>query len=86
MNVIIRYKKILSLDFQRQVLSLLVIFLDFDEVNIKYLSFDSSTNALVLPGSEDAFKDQMPIILKGLEDLDPSIRRRSLDLLYLMCN
>lgn len=63
-----------------------MIFLDFQEVNLKYLAFDSSTNALVLPGSEDALKDQMKIILKALEDLDPSIRRRALDLMYLMSN
>ncbi len=28
----------------------------FQDVNVKYLAFDSSTHALVLPGSEDAFK------------------------------
>jgi hypothetical protein len=58
-KVIIRYKKILSLDLQREILSLLVIFLNFQEVNIKYLAYEASTRALVLPGSEDAFKDQM---------------------------
>lgn len=47
---------------------------------------DASTNALVLPGSEDAFKDQMQVILRALEDLDPSINKRALDLLYLMAN
>ena len=85
-KVIIRYKKILSLDLQREILSLLVIFLNFQEVNIKYLAYEASTRALVLPGSEDAFKDQMREILNALEDLDPSIRRRALDLAYLMAN
>lgn len=28
----------------------------------------------------------MQVVLKGLDDLDPSINKRSLDLLYLMCN
>lgn len=56
------------------------------DVNIKYLAFDASTHALVLPGSEDAFKGQMSVVLGGLDDLDPSINKRSLDLLYLMGN
>ena len=85
-NVIIRYKRVISLSLQRQILSLLVIFLDFNEINVKYLAFDSLTNVLVLPGSEEALKAQTDKILNALDNLDPSIRKRALDLLYLMCN
>ncbi len=85
-NVIIRYKRVIMLSLQRQILSLLVIFLEFNEINVKYLALEALTNVLVLPGSEEALKAQMEKILKALDDLDPSIRRRALDLLYLMCN
>lgn len=86
MKVIIHYKRLIDINLQNQILSLIVIFLDFQEVNIKYLAFEASTNALVLPGSEDAFKGQMNVVLGGLDDLDPSINKRALDLLYLMGN
>lgn len=85
-NVIIRYKRVIDLDLQYQVLSLVVMFLDDEESNVKYLALDAMTNVLVLPGSEDALKEQLNKILAALNDLDVSIRRRALDLLYLMCN
>ena len=85
-NVIIRYKRVIDLDLQYQVLSLVVMFLEDEESNVKYLALDAMTSVLVLPGSEDALKEQLDKILAALNDLDVSIRRRALDLLYLMCN
>lgn len=85
-NVIIKYKRVIDLDLQYQVLSLVVMFIEDDESNIRYMALDMMTNILVLPGSEDALKQQIDKILAALDDLDVSIRRRALDLLYLMCN
>ena len=86
-RVVIRYKAVIELDLQYQVLSIVVLFLTtVNESNIRYLALDSMTNILVLPGAEDAMNEQLKQILKALEDLDMSIRRRALDLLYLMCN
>lgn len=85
-NVIIRYKTVIELDLQFQVLSLVVVFLDVQDPNVKYLTLDSMTSILVLPGSGDVMKEQFKKILESLEDIDTSMRRRVLDLLYLMCN
>ena len=86
-QVVIRYKSVIELDLQYQVLSIVVLFLTtVNEANIRYLALDSMTHILVLPGAEDAMNEQLKQILKALEDLDMSIRRRALDLLYLMCN
>lgn len=86
-QVVIRYKSVIELDLQYQVLSIVVLFLTtVNEANIRYLALDSMTHILVLPGAEDAMNEQLKNILKSLEDLDMSIRRRALDLLYLMCN
>lgn len=86
-QVVIRYKSIIDLNLQYQVLSIVVLFLTtVNEANIRYLALDSMTHILVLPGAEDAMNEQLKQILKALEDLDMSIRRRALDLLYLMCN
>ena len=85
-NVIIKYKRVIDLDLQYQVLSLVVMFIDDEESNIRYMALDMMTNILVLPGSEDALKEQIGKIFTALNDLDVSIRRRALDLLYLMCN
>ena len=84
---VIRYKAVIELDLQYQVLSIVVLFLTtVNDSNIRYLALDSMTHILVLPGAEDAMNEQLKQILKALEDLDMSIRRRALDLLYLMCN
>ena len=85
-QVIIRYKAVIDLDLQYQLLSLVVMFLEVQDVNVKYLALDSMTMVLVLPGSEDAMKEQFTKILEALKDIDMSSRRRALYLLYLMCN
>ena len=86
-QVVIRYKSVINLDLQYQVLSIVVLFLTtVKDANIRYLALDSMTSILVLPGAEDAMNEQLKVILGALEDLDMSIRKRALDLLYLMCN
>jgi AP-2 complex subunit alpha len=84
--VIIRYKAVVELDLQYQLLNYAVMFLEVDDPNVRYLTLDSMTAVLVLPRSGDALKDQFPRILAALGDVDTSVRRRALDLLYLMCN
>lgn len=74
-KLIIKYKKSVSLQIQEQVLSLLIIFMDFENPNIKYLAFDACQNALLLPGSQDALKGQMSVIFTSLDDKDQSICR-----------
>ena len=47
---------------------------------------ESMTRILVLPEADEALSEQLRAIIESLSDKDVSIRRRSLDLLYLMCN
>jgi AP-2 complex subunit alpha len=56
------------------------------EPNIRYLALEAMTRVLVLPGADEALNDQLKNIIASLKDRDMSIRRRALDLLYLMCN
>lgn len=84
-NVIIHYKSVLTHDLQMMVLSLNVAYMGVPQPNIRYLSLDSMTKVLVLPGADEAINEQLKSILDSLKDKDTSIRRRALDLLYLMC-
>lgn len=84
-KVIIRYKSYLDLNLQNQVLNYVVIFLTVSEPNVKYLTLETMTSVLVLPNSGSVMKENFPTILSLLDDIDTSIRRRVLDLLYLMC-
>ena len=85
-KVIIRYKSYLDLNLQNQVLNYVVIFLTVPEPNVKYLTLETMTSVLVLPNSGSVIKENFPTILTLLDDIDTSVRRRVLDLLYLMCN
>ncbi len=64
----------------------MVIFLESEDPNIKCIAFESCADALVLPGSEDAFGAQINLIINSLETIDPYLSKRSLDLLYLLCS
>lgn len=85
-NLIIYYKSVINFDLQNQVLSLMAVFMVVPQPNTRYLTLDSMTKILVLPGADDVLSEQLKTILDSLNDRDTSIRRRSLDLLYLMCN
>lgn len=84
--LIVKYRAVVDFDLQNQVLSFIFLFLELPEPNIKYLTFESMTSILILPRSEDFMKDHVQKVLDALNDLDVSMRRRALDLLYLMCN
>ena len=64
----------------------MAVFMVVPQPNTRYLTLDSMTKILVLPGADDVLSEQLKTILDSLNDRDTSIRRRSLDLLYLMCN
>lgn len=85
-NLIIYYKSVINFDLQNQVLSLMAVFMVVPQPNTRYLTLDSMTKILVLPGADDVLSEQLNTILDSLNDRDTSIRRRALDLLYLMCN
>ena len=85
-NLIIYYKSVINFDLQNQVLSLMAVFMVVPQPNTRYLTLESMTKILVLPGADDVLSEQLKTILDSLNDRDTSIRRRSLDLLYLMCN
>lgn len=86
LGVIIHYRKTISFDLQNQALSLVILFMGVPEPNIRYLALESMTRILVLPEADEALSEQLRAIIESLSDKDVSIRRRSLDLLYLMCN
>lgn len=85
-QVIVKYRAVIELDLQHQVLAHIFLFLEVPEPNIKYLTFEAMTSVLVLPGSDDLMRDHTARVIEALSDLDLSMRRRALDLLYLMCN
>lgn len=86
LGVIIHYRKKLSFDLQGQALNLVILFMGLPEPNVRYLALESMSKALVLPDADEALGEQLSAIIDSLRDKDVSIRRRSLDLLYLMCS
>jgi AP-2 complex subunit alpha len=55
------------------------------DVNTKYLALDSMARLSKYSSGNSIFKEHSNIIFSSLRDSDISIRRRSLDLLFLVC-
>lgn len=61
---------------------ILVVFVQSNQANIKYLGLE----AMCRLSAKQNLADNLPYILPALVDQDISIRRRALDLLYLISN
>ena len=84
-NLIISYKNAVPQDLRNETITLLGIFMTVREPNIRYLALESMCKFNSTSASVKIMTDHLPTILKSLRDNDISIRRRALDILYLMC-
>ncbi|CAK0759184.1 hypothetical protein CVIRNUC_002678 [Coccomyxa viridis] len=66
--------------------SLLGKFISVREPNIKYLGLENMVRLAEVPAVADTINRHRQSIINSLQDTDISIRRRSLDLLFAMCN
>ncbi|XP_024401232.1 AP-2 complex subunit alpha-2 isoform X2 [Physcomitrium patens] len=69
-----------------QCVALLGKFIAVREPNIRYLGLENMTRMLLVVDVQDIIKKHQAQIITSLKDPDISIRRRSLDLLYGMCD
>ncbi|XP_020581608.1 AP-2 complex subunit alpha-1-like [Phalaenopsis equestris] len=81
---------VMHLDAEREMMSqcvaLLGKFISVREPNIRYLGLENMTRMLMVTDVQDVIKRHQAQIITSLKDPDISIRRRSLDLLYGMCD
>lgn len=82
-NLIIGYGSSVPEYLLNDILKLLGIFLNVREPNLKYLGLE--TMCKFCTNNEHVIEKYLPVILQSLKMNDISIKRRALDLLYLMC-
>jgi AP-2 complex subunit alpha len=85
MKLIIVYKGIINKQLKSQSISILELFITVKEPNIRYLALECVAAFSNLPYSEVIIQEKLESILVSLRDPDISIRRRALDILYLLC-
>lgn len=73
-------------DLQGNAIGLLGRFVSIREPNFRYLGLETMTRLANIPGTLPAIKKHQEIIQQSLQDSDISIRKRGLDLLYVMCD
>ncbi|EFJ34224.1 hypothetical protein SELMODRAFT_230624 [Selaginella moellendorffii] len=73
-------------DMMAQCVGLLGKFIAVREPNIRYLGLENMTRMLMVSDVQESIKRHQVQIITSLRDPDISIRRRSLDLLYGMCD
>ena len=87
--LIILYKNGIPQELRSETISLLSIFITVREPNIRYLALETLCKLFHSGASEAEYQltnEYLPTILNSLRDNDISIRRQTLDLLYLMCS
>ncbi|KAG0448043.1 hypothetical protein HPP92_028038 [Vanilla planifolia] len=81
---------VMHLDAEKEMMSqcvaLLGKFISVREPNIRYLGLENMSRMLMVSDVQDIIKRHQAQIITSLKDPDISIRRRSLDLLYGMCD
>lgn len=85
-DLIIHYGEEGNKDLRERAVDHLSRFVHIREPNIRYLGLDGMAQLVKLEGPTDNLKKHQEAIFVSLKDPDISIRRRSLDLLYLMCD
>jgi len=73
-------------ELQSQAVGLLGRFVSIREPNFRYLGLDTMTKVARVPGSLPSIKRHQSTVQFSLKDPDVSIRKRALDLLYVMCD
>jgi len=84
-NLIIHYRNFINSDLRNQTTSLLGVFISVREPNIRYLALEAMSKFANSPNAENLIQEHLKTILSSLRDNDISIRRRALDILYIMC-
>ncbi|KAG0627347.1 hypothetical protein M758_2G193500 [Ceratodon purpureus] len=81
---------VMHLDAEKEMMSQCVVllgkFISVREPNIRYLGLENMTRMLLVADVAESIKKHQSQIIISLKDPDISIRRRSLDLLYGMCD
>ena len=85
-NLVIHYKEAIREKIRWDVISILGKFISVREPNIRYLALDTMARLQGNPVTNYLISEHMSTILISLRDPDVSIRKRALDLLYVMCN
>ncbi|CAD8166956.1 unnamed protein product [Paramecium octaurelia] len=81
-NLVITYNGAVGMELKNDILKLLGIFISVKEPNLRYLGLETMCKFVKLAG--DSLEDHLNTIFKSLRDNDISIRKRALDLLYLI--
>jgi len=85
-NLIIHYKDGSEESLRTKAVALLARFIAVKEPNIRYLGLESMTRLAAVSGTTDQIKKHQSTVMYSLKDADVSIRKRALDLLFVMCD
>eukprot|EP00954_Amorphochlora_amoebiformis_P023447 1360113-Amorphochlora_amoeboformis.AAC.1 len=89
-NLIIHYaqnEELMNRELLMKSASLLGRFVALKEASIRYMGLDTMARLAKVDGTLDKIKEQLTTIQYSLhKDLDISIRKRALDMLYVMCD
>lgn len=84
-NLIIHQGQESDSKLRHQALTLLGRFISVREPNIRYIGLQTMARLAQLEGNEDIKKHESTVLI-SLKDADISVRRRALDLLFVMCD
>ncbi len=73
-------------DLHGSAIGILGRFISVREPNIRYLGLETMSRMAAIPESLPSVKRHLSTIQISLKDTDISIRKRALDLLYVMCD
>jgi len=85
-NLILYYNQNVISSLRADVLRILNKYIGVREPNVRYLALESMARIEPSSKASEAILSQRNVILVSLRDLDPSIRRRALDVLFALCN
>jgi len=85
-NLIIIWGRNGPSNLREGAMRLLGKFISVREPNIRYLGLMTMSRLAQLEGSADSVKKYQATVLVSLKDADVSVRRRALDLLFVMCD
>ena len=83
-NLVITYGGAVGMELKHDILKLLGIFISVKEPNLRYLGLDTMCKFAII--STESLEDHLTTIFKSLRENDISIRKRALELLYLISN
>ena len=85
-NLIVTWGSAGPLQLREGAMKLLGKFISVREPNIRYLGLMTMAKLAQLEGSAEGIKKHQATVLVSLKDADISVRRRALDLLFVMCD